>query len=87
MLLPAQMTQRGGICSDSQRITYTPAEGGRQSGDIGPCKPAPHGHAGNPRKEQLPQPGIKSGDRLLPETPCARRRKERLPPVSSSKRE
>lgn len=30
MLLPAQMTQRGGICSDSQRITYTPAEGGRE---------------------------------------------------------
>lgn len=28
MLLPARMTQRGGICSDSQRITYTAAAGG-----------------------------------------------------------
>lgn len=46
MLLPAQMTQRGGICSDSQRITYTPAAG-RERGDTGPCElPPPHGRAG-----------------------------------------
>lgn len=52
MLLPAQMTQRGGICSDSQRITYTPAEGGRERGDTGPCKLAPHGSAGKPGKRR-----------------------------------
>lgn len=31
MLLPAQMTQGGGICSDSQRITYTPEGGSGQT--------------------------------------------------------
>lgn len=37
MLLPAQMTQRGGTCGDSQRITYTPAAG-RARGDTAPCE-------------------------------------------------
>lgn len=31
MLLPAQMTQGGGICSDSQWITYTPEGGSGQT--------------------------------------------------------
>lgn len=99
MLLPAQMTQRGGICSDSQRITYTPAAGGRQSPDTGPCKPPPHGRAGNPGKRRgegrLPRPRagpgtsrVKSGERLVPEPPSTRRKEGEVPtPHSLHKRD
>lgn len=45
MLLPAQMTQRGGICSDSRRITYTPAVGRERRG-TGPRKLLPRGGEG-----------------------------------------
>lgn len=48
MLLAAQMTQRGGICSDSPRITYTPAAG-RERGDAGPRQLPALGRVGKAR--------------------------------------
>lgn len=55
MLLPAQMTQGGGICSDSQRITYTPAVG-RERGDTGPYRLTPPAWT-RWEEKRLPAPG------------------------------
>lgn len=60
MLLPAQMTQRGGICSDSQRITYTPAEGGRRAETLVHASQHRMDAPGNPgksREEAAPAAG------------------------------
>lgn len=52
MLLPARMTQRGGICSDSQRITYTAAAGGSAET---PVHARRHPTESQGRRERRPQ--------------------------------
>lgn len=68
MFLPPQMTQRGGICSDSPRITYTPAAGGSADTPLRANPPPSRSRREREGKPGLPPPHPWQPGRAAP--PC-----------------